>query len=78
MCRRRLACLAILPSLFATSVAASDAARLIAAKTLAATMVDLYADAEYLTELRREFEDKTAGHVYVPYIPEGPPPVSEN
>jgi aminobenzoyl-glutamate utilization protein B len=49
-----------------------------AAKALAATMVDLYADGTHLVEMRREFEEKTAGHVYQPYIPDGPPPVPED
>jgi len=46
-----------------------------AAKVLAATMVDLFADPAKLAEVRREFEDKTRGVVYVSYIPDGPPPV---
>ncbi len=49
-----------------------------AAKTLAATMVDLFADEAHRAELRREFEEKTAGHIYQSYIPDGPPPVPEN
>jgi aminobenzoyl-glutamate utilization protein B len=46
-----------------------------AAKTLAATMVDLFADPEKLAEVRREFEEKTRGIEYVSYLPEGPPPL---
>jgi len=46
-----------------------------AAKTLAATMVDLFTDPEKLAEVRREFEDKTRGIEYVSYLPDGPPPL---
>jgi aminobenzoyl-glutamate utilization protein B len=49
-----------------------------AAKTLAATMVDLFADPEKLAEVRREFEEKTRGVEYVSYLPEGPPPIPED
>jgi aminobenzoyl-glutamate utilization protein B len=45
-----------------------------AAKTLAATMVDLYADPAALAAVRSEFEEKTRGVEYVSYLPEGPPP----
>jgi aminobenzoyl-glutamate utilization protein B len=46
-----------------------------AAKTLAATMVDLFADPAKLAEVRSEFEDKTSGVEYVSYLPDGPPPL---
>ncbi len=46
-----------------------------AAKALATTMVDLYLDPRHLQAIRSEFEDRTRGHVYRAYIPEGPPPV---
>jgi aminobenzoyl-glutamate utilization protein B len=46
-----------------------------ASKTLAATMVDLFEDAKIREEIRAEFKEKTKGHVYKPYIPDGPPPV---
>ncbi len=46
-----------------------------AAKTLAATMVDLYEDQATLKAIREEFETRTRGHVYRSYLPEGPPPV---
>ncbi|MCW8984754.1 MAG: amidohydrolase [Thermoanaerobaculales bacterium] len=49
-----------------------------AAKTLAATMVDLFADPAKLAEVRREFEEKTRGVEYVSYLPEGPPPLPED
>lgn len=45
-----------------------------AAKTLAATMVDLFENEKTRSVIRSEFEEKTKGHVYKPYIPEGPPP----
>jgi aminobenzoyl-glutamate utilization protein B len=46
-----------------------------ASKTLAATMVDLFEDVKLREEIRAEFKEKTKGHVYKPYIPDGPPPV---
>ncbi len=46
-----------------------------AAKTLAATMVDLFEDPAARAAIRAEFERKTKGFVYRPYIPEGPPPL---
>jgi aminobenzoyl-glutamate utilization protein B len=38
-------------------------------------MVDLFEDAKVREEIRAEFKEKTRGHVYKPYIPDGPPPV---
>ncbi|HEX9187869.1 MAG TPA: amidohydrolase, partial [Vicinamibacteria bacterium] len=46
-----------------------------AAKTLAATMVDLFDDPAARAAVRAEFERETAGFVYKPYVPDGPPPV---
>jgi len=46
-----------------------------AAKTLAATMVDLYENPEARAEIKKEFDERTEGTIYKPYIPEGPPPV---
>ncbi len=46
-----------------------------AAKTLAATMVDLFEDAAARAAIRAEFEKKTRGFVYRPYVPDGPPPL---
>ncbi len=51
---------------------------LYAAKALAATMVDLYEDPRNLAAMREEFDEKTAGTVYQPFIPEGPPPLPED
>jgi aminobenzoyl-glutamate utilization protein B len=48
---------------------------LLAAKTLAATMVDLFEDAAARAAIRAEFEKQTRGFVYRPYIPDGPPPL---
>jgi aminobenzoyl-glutamate utilization protein B len=48
---------------------------LLAAKTLAATAVDLYDDPATLKAIRDEFEAKAQGQVYRSYVPEGPPPV---
>ena len=46
-----------------------------AAKTLAATVVDLFEHPEMRAEIRKEFEENTKGVVYKGYIPDGPPPV---
>lgn len=46
-----------------------------AAKTLAATMIDLFENDKTRAAIRSEFEEKTKGHVYHPYIPAGPPPL---
>jgi aminobenzoyl-glutamate utilization protein B len=51
---------------------------LLAAKTLAATMVDLFEDAAARAAIRAEFERKTRGFVYRPYIPDGPPPLPKS
>jgi aminobenzoyl-glutamate utilization protein B len=47
----------------------------LAAKTLAATMVDLFDDPAAREAVRAEFARKTEGFVYKPYVPAGPPPV---
>ncbi len=49
-----------------------------AAKVLAATMVDLFEDPATREAIRTEFEEKTQGHVYKAYIPDGPPPVPKS
>ena len=49
-----------------------------AAKTLAATMIDLFEDASARESVQAEFREKTRGHVYKPYIPDGPPPVPKD
>ena len=46
---------------------------LYAAKVMAATMVDLYADPAALAAVRREFDERTRGIVYGTYLPDGPP-----
>jgi aminobenzoyl-glutamate utilization protein B len=46
-----------------------------AAKTLAATMVDLFDDPAAREAVRTDFAKKTEGFVYRPFIPDGPPPV---
>ncbi len=48
---------------------------MLAAKTLAATMVDLFEDAKAREAIQAEFKEKTRGFVYKPYISDGPPPV---
>ena len=49
-----------------------------ASKTLAATMVDLFEDEAARAAIRAEFETKTRGFVYRPYIPDGPPPLPKS
>ncbi|MGH9752478.1 MAG: amidohydrolase [Blastocatellia bacterium] len=46
-----------------------------AAKTLAATAVDLFEDAKTRAAIQAEFKEKTKGFVYKPYISDGAPPV---
>jgi aminobenzoyl-glutamate utilization protein B len=46
-----------------------------AAKTLAATMVDLYEQPAALKAVRTEFEKRKGDVVYEAYIPDGPPPL---
>jgi aminobenzoyl-glutamate utilization protein B len=48
---------------------------LLAAKTLAATMVDLYEQPAALAAVRAEFMAKKGDVVYEPYVPPGPPPL---
>jgi hypothetical protein len=38
-------------------------------------MVDLFRDPDLRAAIRKEFEEKTAGHRYAPFIPDGPPPL---
>lgn len=49
-----------------------------AAKTLAATMVDLFEDAQARAAVQAEFKTQTKGFVYKPYIAEGPPPIPKS
>jgi aminobenzoyl-glutamate utilization protein B len=49
-----------------------------AAKALAATAVDLYENADLVTEIRAEFKKRVNGHVHKPYIPDGPPPIPKD
>ena len=47
----------------------------LAAKSLAMTMVDLFENEQLRKDVRAEFEQRRGGHVYKAYIPDGPPPV---
>ncbi|MBN1569440.1 MAG: amidohydrolase [Acidobacteria bacterium] len=49
-----------------------------AAKTLAATMVDLCEQQAHLKAVRKEFETKRGDVVYKAYIPAGPPPLPKD
>lgn len=48
-----------------------------AAKTLAATLVDLYQQPALLAAVRQDFETKKGATVFKAYLPDGPPPVPE-
>jgi len=48
---------------------------MLASKTLAATMVDLFEDAKAREAIQAEFNAKTKGFVYKPYVADGPPPL---
>lgn len=47
----------------------------LAAKSLAMTMVDLFENEQLRKDVRAEFDQRKGGHVYKAYIPDGPPPV---
>jgi aminobenzoyl-glutamate utilization protein B len=49
-----------------------------AAKVMAATMVDLYEQPEALAAVQSEFRTRKGETIYVPYIPEGPPPLPKD
>jgi aminobenzoyl-glutamate utilization protein B len=51
---------------------------IVAAKTLAATMVDLYEKPQALREIRAEFEKKRGDVVFKAYLPDGPPPIPKD
>ncbi|MEK7710334.1 MAG: amidohydrolase [Planctomycetota bacterium] len=46
-----------------------------AAKALSATMVDFFEDEATRKSIRAEFDEKSKGVAYRPYIPDGPPPI---
>jgi aminobenzoyl-glutamate utilization protein B len=48
---------------------------LVAAKVLAATMVDMYEKPQALREVRAEFDKKRGDVVFKAYLPDGPPPL---
>jgi len=49
-----------------------------AAKVMAATMVDLYEQPDALAAVQSEFKARKGDTVYVPYVPEGPPPLPKD
>jgi aminobenzoyl-glutamate utilization protein B len=51
---------------------------IVASKTLAATMVDLYEKPQALREVRAEFEKKRGDVVFKAYLPDGPPPLPKD
>jgi aminobenzoyl-glutamate utilization protein B len=50
---------------------------MLAAKTLAATMVDLYEDPEAIEAITAEFREKKGATEFEAYVLEGPPPIPE-
>ncbi len=46
-----------------------------ASKGLGLTLVDLFENASLRADIRKEFEERRAGHVYKAILPDGPPPV---
>jgi aminobenzoyl-glutamate utilization protein B len=50
----------------------------VAAKTLAATMVDLYERPQALRDVRAEFEKRRGDVVFKAYLPDGPPPLPKD
>jgi aminobenzoyl-glutamate utilization protein B len=50
----------------------------LAAKALAATMVDLYESTDAIAAVRAEFEQKKGDVVFKAYLPDGPPPVPKD
>jgi len=51
---------------------------LVASKTLAATMVDLYENPKALREVRSDFEKRRGDVVFKAYLPDGPPPLPKD
>ena len=51
---------------------------IVASKTLAATMVDLYENPVALREVRADFEKQRGGVVFKAYLPDGPPPLPKD
>ncbi|HZY79576.1 MAG TPA: amidohydrolase [Cyclobacteriaceae bacterium] len=47
----------------------------LASKSLGMTMVDLFENEQLRKDIRAEFDQRKGGHVYKPYIPDGPPPI---
>ncbi len=50
----------------------------LAAKVLAATMVDLYEQPDAVAAVRADFEERKGDTVFKAYLPDGPPPVPKS
>jgi aminobenzoyl-glutamate utilization protein B len=48
---------------------------LLASKSLAMTMIDVFENEQLRKDVRAEFDQRKGGHVYKAYIPDGPPPI---
>jgi aminobenzoyl-glutamate utilization protein B len=46
-----------------------------AAKALGMTMVDLFQDPALVKKVKAEYQERKGDEVYVPNIPDGPPPL---
>ncbi len=49
-----------------------------AAKALGMTAVDLFENPKYVEKIKAEFKERKGSEVYVPIIPDGPPPIGSN
>ena len=49
-----------------------------ASKAMAMTMLDLFEDPKLVEKVKKEFKERKGDEVYVPNIPDGPPPTPEN
>lgn len=66
------------PVVAASGMSIGHKGMLLAAKTIAATMADLYEKPELLAAVRADFEAKKGKTVFKAYLPDGPPPVPQN
>jgi len=66
------------PVVAASGMSIGHKGMLRAAKTLAATMVDLYEQPKHLKAIRADFEKKKGNVKYRAYVPEGPPPLPKD
>ncbi len=66
------------PVVAASGMSIGHKGMLLAAKTIAATMADLYEKPALLQAVRADFDAKKGKTVFKAYLPDGPPPVPPN